>query len=528
VSILTILGIIPLVGSVIVGFTPTKDPAKAKIIALVFAVATFVVAVLAVLQFDPNSAEAFQFVAKHDWIPSLGISFAVGVDGIGLILVFLATLLVPVVIWAGWNDVEDAAEQSPGQTQGNVRGYFALMLVLEAMMIGVFVSLDVVLFYIFFEVILIPVYFMIGRYGTGRRTYAAVKFLVYSLLGGLVMLAALAGLWWVSLESFGSANMYFPDLLAIDIDPTVQGWLFWGFFIAFAIKAPLWPVHTWLPDAAGSSTPGTATLLIGVLDKIGTFGMLRLCLPLFPEASQQYAPVIIAISVIGIFYGALVAIGQSDMKRMFGYVSISHFGFMTMGIFAFTSIAQSGATFYMLGHGLSTAMLFLVAGYLISRRKSAQVADFGGVVSVAPVAAGLFLIAGLSALALPGFMTFQAEFLVLVGTFERYAWVAAFSTLAIVLAALYILFMYQRSMTGPTSEGVKSFKDLNLRERWAIAPLVVVLIGLGFYPSPAMNVINPAVERTMDWVGATNPPPAISDAASQAPVTIPPVEGSQE
>ena len=526
-SILTILGLIPLVGSVVVGFSPTKDPARSKLIALVFAVAAFVVAIVAALQFDVSSPEPFQLVGQHDWIPSLGISYAVGVDGIGLILVLLATLLVPIVIWSGWNDVEDSAELTEGQPQGEVRGYFALMLVLEAMMIGVFVSLDIVLFYIFFEVILIPIYFMIGRYGTGRRSYAAVKFLVYNLLGGMIMLAALAGLWYLSVDFFGAPTMSVPALMIMEIDPTLQGFLFWGFFIAFAIKAPLFPVHTWLPDAAGSATPGTAVLLIGVLDKIAVFGMLRILLPMFPDASHQFAPVVIALAVISIFYGALVAIGQSDMKRMFGYVSISHFGFMVMGVFAFTTAATAGAAFYMLGHGLSTAMLFLVAGYLISRRKSARISDYGGVVNVAPVAAGLFLIAGLSALALPGMMTFVSEFLVLVGVFERYAWVGAFATLAIVLAAVYILYLYQRTMTGPTAESVEGMTDLSMRERWAVAPVVALLIVFGFFPAPMMDIINPAVDRTMEWVGATDPPPTVTDSTAVSDAATLPAEGSQ-
>ena len=523
-SILTILGLIPLVGSIVVGFTPAKDALTSKWIALVFAVATFVVAIIAALQFDVSSAAPFQLVEQNDWIPSLGISFAVGVDGIGLILVLLATFLVPVVMWAGWNDVENTASMVKDQSQGQVRGYLALMLVLEAMMVGVFVSLDVVLFYLFFELVLIPVYFMIGRYGVGRRTYAAVKFLIYGFLGGMIMLAALAGLWYVSADFYGDPTMFVPDLIRMDIDPTVQAWLFLGFFIAFAIKAPMWPVHTWLPDAAGSAAPGTAVLLIGVLDKIAVFGMLRLCLPMFPDAAQMFAPYIIALAVISIFYGALVAIGQSDMKRMFGYISISHFGVMVMAVFAFTSTALSGASFYMLGHGISTALLFLVASFLISRRKSAKIDDYGGVVSVAPVAAGFFLIAGLSALALPGMMTFLGEFLALAGVFERYPWVAAFSTLAVVLAAVYILYSYQRSMTGPTTDAVKGMPDLNLRERWSIAPLIAVVVFFGFYPAPLMNLINPAVEQTMEWVGETNPPPKVADAAAPVPV---PAEGSQ-
>ncbi|MCB0918980.1 MAG: NADH-quinone oxidoreductase subunit M [Actinobacteria bacterium] len=509
-SILTLMGLIPLVGAIIVGFLPMK-PSQAKTVALIFALGAMAVAIIVGFTYDPSSADPFQFVENTEWIPALGISFSVGIDGIGLILIFLTTGLVPIVIIAGWRDVEDAEAVNKTKS-GSVKGYFALMLALEALTIGIFISLDVFLFYVFFEVILIPVYFMIGRYGTGRRSYAAVKFMIYSFLGGMVMLAGLAGLWFLSIEAFDGPNLYLPDLLAMEIDPTWQTWLFWSFFIAFAIKAPMWPVHTWLPDASGSATPGTAVLLIAVLDKIGTFGMLRLCLPLFPDAAQQFAPIIVAFAVISIFYGALVAIGQTDMKRLFGYISISHFGFIVLGIFVFTTQAQSGATFYMLGHGLSVALLVLMAGYLMRRKGSTQIDDYGGVVTVAPVLAGLFLVAGLVNVALPGMLTFVSEFLVLVGTFERYPWVGAFATLAIVLAALYILLLYQRVMTGPKRESTAGIKDLNLRERWIMAPLVLAVIFLGFYPAPMLDIINPAVDNTMEWVGATDPPPTIADA----------------
>jgi NADH-quinone oxidoreductase subunit M len=354
---------------------------------------------------------------------------------------------------------------------------------------------------------------MIGRFGTGRRTYAAVKFLIYSLVGGLVMLAALAVLWWVSAGPTGEPTLYLPDLLSLDIDPTLQNLMFWGFFLAFAIKAPLWPVHTWLPDAAGSATPGTAVLLIGVLDKIGTYGMMRLCLPLFPEASQTFAPLIIAISVVGIFYGALVAIGQTDMKRLFGYVSLSHFGFITLGIFVFTTQGQVGSGLYMLGHGLSTALLFMVAGFMIVRRKSANVDDYGGVVKPAPVLAGMFLFAGLTALALPGLSTFVSEFLVLLGAFTHNAWIGAGATLGIVFAALYVLLLYQRTMTGPETDQVRGMKDLNGRERWVLAPIIALVIFLGFYPAPVLNALEPAVANTMQWTGTTDPPTTLSPAA---------------
>jgi NADH-quinone oxidoreductase subunit M len=512
---LTVLALVPLIGSLVVAFGSGQSAARAKQIALFFAVVTFGVGVYAITQYDVSSSATYQLVESHEWIPSLGLTYSVGVDGLALVLVFLATLLVPLVIIAGWNDVEDTAglPTTDEQKRGSVRGYFALVLLLETMMIGVFVALDVFLFYFLFEAILIPVYFMIGRYGTGRRTYASVKFLIYSLAGGLVMLAALVMLWFVASEALGSPTLYLPELIGMDMDPVLENLMFWGFFLAFAIKAPLWPLHTWLPDAAGSATPGTAVLLIGVLDKIGTYGMLRLCLPLFPEASQTYAPIIIAVSVIGIFYGALAAIGQTDMKRLFGYVSISHFGFITLGIFVFTSQGQVGAGLYMLGHGLSTALLFMVAGYMIVRRKSANVADYGGVVKPAPVLAGMFLIAGLTALALPGLSTFVSEFLVLLGAFTVNPWLGAGATLGIIFAALYVLLLYQRTMTGPETEQVRGMPDLNLRERWVLAPIIGLVVFLGFYPAPVLDVLEPAVANTMEWTGTADPDTEMSPVA---------------
>jgi NADH-quinone oxidoreductase subunit M len=543
-GVLTLLAALPLIGSVLVAALPRNNAALAKQIALGVSLLTLALAVVVALRFEVGVG-GYQLVESVDWIPALGVSWTLGVDGLGLILILLSALLVPVVLIAGWHERADfttAAEQArvpvvvgaatatgggdagtgaaarpaggaegAAAESGDIKGYLALILLAQAMMIGVFTALDVFLFYVFFEAILIPVYFMIGRYGTGQRAYAAVKFLIYSLAGGLVMLAALAGLWAVSRDA-GGPTFDLRLLTELQISETTQAWLFLGFFIAFAIKAPLFPVHTWLPDAAGSARPTTAVLLIGVLDKIGTFGMMRLCLPLFPDAAQRFAPVIIALSVVSILYGALLAIGQTDMRRLFAYVSISHFGFITLGIFVFTTQGLSGATFYMLGHGLSTALLFCIAGYLMARRGSAQIADYGGVNQVAPVLAGTFLIAGLTAVALPGLSTFVSEFLVLVGTFVRYPWVGVIATLGIILAAVYVLWLYQRTMTGPAGDEVRGMPDLNARELLAIGPVIALVILLGFYPKPALDVINPTTDVLMEQVGATDPEPAVPAA----------------
>src|SRR6185437_9660218 len=321
-------------------------------------------------------------------------------------------------------------DEAQADGRRSVRAYFSLYLLLETMMIGVFAATDLFLFYVFFEAMLIPMYFLIGGFGGPQRSYAAVKFLLYSLFGGLFMLAALIGLYVASGKNLGTGTFDFQTLAdavahdGLGISPGLGKALFLGFFVAFAVKAPLFPFHTWLPDAAAEATPGSAVLLVGVLDKVGTFGMLRYCLELFPGASKFFTPLVIGMAIVGTMYGALLAIGQTDIKRLIAYTSISHFGLITLGVFAMTSTGQSGASLYMVNHGLSTGALFIVAGFLISRRGSQLIDDYGGVNKVAPKLAGVFLIAGLSSLALPGLSSFVSEFLVLVGTFERYKAVA--------------------------------------------------------------------------------------------------------
>jgi NADH-quinone oxidoreductase subunit M len=504
---LTILGVIPLVGALVLLVLPRDNARLIKQVALVFSLAALVFTVVMGLQFDADSTAAFQFVESYPWIPAFGISYSLGVDGIGLVLVALATTLVPVTILAGWNDVEDGR---------NVKGYFAMILVLETLMIGVFSATDVFLFYVLFEVMLIPIYFLIGRYGGPNRAYAATKFLIYSLVGGLLMLAALIGLYVVSAQQLGQGTFDFAALVGLDIDPTTQKILFLGFFIAFAIKAPLWPFHTWLPDAAKESTPATAVLLIGVLDKVGTFGMIRYLLPIFPSASEFYAPIIIAMAVIGIIYGALVALGQTDMKRLFAYSSMSHFGFIALGIFVFTTWSMTGSTLYMLGHGLATAAVFLTAGFLMQRAGgSSAIATYGGVNKVAPVLAGFFLFAVMSAIALPGLASFVGEFLVLLGTFSRYVVVAVIASLGIVLAAAYGLRLYQKVATGPASPHVEGMRDLGGREVTSLVPVVLLTIVLGVFPAPVLDVVNPAVDRVMDSIGMTDPTPALAPAGGE-------------
>ena len=494
---LTLIMAIPLVGAALIATLPQAKSLLVKQFALGTTLVAAVATILMTVNFERANTD-LQFVESYDWIKSFGIKYAVGVDGIALVLILMTALLTPIVVLAGWNESDNG--------RWSTKTFYILILVLQTMSFGVFAATDVFLFYVFFEAMLVPVYFLIGGYGSGERTAAAVKFLLYSLFGGLLMLASIIGLYVLSGEQ-GGHTFNIAALSQLEMSSTTQNFLFLGFFIAFAIKAPLFPFHTWLPDAAKSATPGTSVLLLGVLDKVGTFGMIRYCLALFPEATKTFTPLIITLSVISIVYGAFLAIGAKDIKRLIAYTSISHFGFITLGIFAMTTQGHSGATLYMFNHGFSTAALFLVAGWMISRRGSSTIADFGGLQRVTPVMAWSFFIAGMSSLALPGLSSFVSEFLVLVGTFTRYPVAAVIATFGIVLAALYVLIPVQRALHGPTTPGNENLADLNIREKLAIAPVIAVIVFLGFYPAPALNIINPAAAHVLSQIGFTDPAP---------------------
>jgi NADH-quinone oxidoreductase subunit M len=504
--ILLILGLIPLVGSIVVAALPAGRELAARQLTLLFSLATLAVTIGVCAAFDPHSAARFQFSLSHSWIRAIGLNFALGVDGIALVLVALVAVLTPAVVIASWN------EEAPGGTR-SPRLFFALVLLLEVMLIGVFTATDVLLFYVFFEAMLVPMYFLIGSFGGPRRQYAAIKFFLYSLLGGLLMLAAVIGLYVTA----NKGTFSFPALIGAVSDTGTQKLLFLGFFIAFAIKAPLVPFHTWLPDAGAEAPAGGAALLVGVLDKVGTFGFIRYCLPLFPDASRYFAPLVLVLAIAGILYAALLAMGQKDMKRLVAYTSVAHFGFIGLGIFAFTTQGMSGAVFYMVNHGLSTGALFLVVGVLVARGGSRLISDYGGVAKVAPLLGGVFLLTGLSSLALPGMSTFISEFLVLVGTFTRHRWYAVVATVGIIFAALYILILVQRTMHGPVA-GLAArlpFRDLTGREVWALAPLLALVIFFGIYPKPVLDVITPAVQQTMHDAGQSDPAPTVGVAAVQ-------------
>ncbi|MFD3548167.1 NADH-quinone oxidoreductase subunit M [Streptomyces sp. NPDC058655] len=539
VPLLTVTAAVPAVGAILTAAVPAARRTAAKWLALLFSLATLALAVLVAVRFEPGG-ERYQLTESRSWIADFGVRYELGVDGIGVALIALTAVLMPFIILAGWHDADPSPSSSstggPKETK-NLRwrptqGFFALILMVEAMVIISFAATDVFLFYIFFEAMLIPMYFLIGGFGdraassrsaadaaggseqnaAAQRSYAAVKFLLYNLAGGLIMLAAVIGLYVVA------GNFSLQEITAaraagtLDMATNTERWLFLGFFFAFAVKAPLWPLHTWLPNAMGEATAPVAVLITAVVDKVGTFAMLRFCLGLFPEASKWATPVVLVLALISIVYGALLAVGQRDIKRLIAYASISHFGFIVLGIFAMTSQGQSGATLYMVNHGISTAALMLVAGFLISRRGSRLIADYGGVQKVAPVLAGTFLIGGLATLSLPGLAPFVSEFLVLVGTFARYPVVGIIATTGIVLAALYTLVLYQRTMTGPVKEEVRTMPDLRLREVLVVAPLIVLLIGLGVYPKPLTDIVNPAVQHTMSDVKQTDPKPEVEAA----------------
>ena len=511
---LPLLLVLPLVGSAAVVALRGNERA-AKRTAMVFALAELVLAGAAWAAYSTTSDDRLQLTVSTEWIRSFGVRFALGVDGIALVMIALVALLVPVVIGASWED-----RLPEGRS---LAGFFSLVLVLESLIVGVFAATDVFLFYVFFEAMLVPMYFLIGRFGGPRRQYASMKFFLYSLFGGLVMLASVIGLFVTSsdrLPTGGTFDWETLQRLAADLPLSTQIWLFLGFFVAFAIKAPLVPLHTWLPDAGAEAPVGAGVLLVGVLDKVGTFGFLRYCLPLFPLASQRLAPLVLVLAVAGILYGALLAVGQTDLKRFVAYTSIAHFGFIALGVFAFSTQAHTGAVLYMVNHGIVTGLLFLIIGMVIARGGSRLIDDYGGMAQIAPVLAGLLLVAGLASLALPGTNSFVSEFLVLIGSFPRAPVYAVLATVGIIFAALYVLWVYQRVAHGPVrgaamasslGEGVSPvtgrprFPDMSRRELAVVTPLVVLILLLGVYPKPVLDVITPSVNATMDEVGLNDP-----------------------
>ncbi|MBM7825883.1 NADH-quinone oxidoreductase subunit M [Arcanobacterium pluranimalium] len=482
---LTTLVLLPLVGAILLAaIKPLRKAGKGFALAVSVLVLGLFLAVL-MTQFSIPNAETNQLVETYRWIPQIGVSLSWALNGISAVMIALATFLVPVVILAAWNDFDDDRSGS----------YMAWILFLEAIMIALFVVRDVFVFYVLFELMIVPMYFLIGNYGGANRRRAAMKFLLYSILGGLIMLVGVIA---VYVYGPGGKSGYMIDTLAqgFNASQSTQMWIFLSFFIAFAIKAPMWPVHTWLPDTTAEAPAGTSTLLVGVLDKLGTYGMIAICLPLFPSAANLAAPIIIALAIISIIWGALMAISSDDLMRLIAYTSVSHFGFMVIGIFSGSQLAMTGAILYMVAHGVGTAGLFLVVGFLGKRGGSYSIAKYGGWQRVTPVLAGTFLISGLATIALPGLSGFVPEYMVLVGTFRVNPVVAVFAVSGVVLAALYILLPYQRVFTGPRPELLA--EDLNAREKLVMGLLICAMLVLGFYPNAVTNFVNPYFKNTVE------------------------------
>ncbi len=501
---LSVLWLLPAAGAAAVLAIPAARRV-ANWLTLAAALGALAASIVVAALFDPAGA-TYQLVESRQWIPALGAGYTLGVDGVAVVLMLLTTVLVVLLILTSWS-------------AGPV--YLALTLAVEAMVLISFTALDLLLFYLVFEAMLIPMYFLIGRYRTdtggspaaGGAPRAALKFLLYNLFGGLIMLAAVIVVYTLTARH-GDATFNFGVLQTRtgDIDPAVAKTLFLGFLLAFAIKAPMWPLHTWLPGVATHAKPATAVLMMAVVDKVGTFGMLRYCLHLFPDASKYFAPALVALAAFGVIYCALVAIGQTDIMRLIAYTSISHFGFIILGVFAMTSQSQTGSTLYMVNHGVATAALFLTAGYLTSRRGTRLISAYGGVQKVAPMLAGTFLTAGLATLALPGLAPFISEFLVLVGTFTRHPLPALAATAALVLSAVYILWLYQRLMGGPLTDTNQHLPDLNRRELAVLTPLIAILLALGVYPKPALDAITPAITHTLTTIDQPDPTPKLAES----------------
>ncbi|MBR6459251.1 MAG: NADH-quinone oxidoreductase subunit M [Actinomycetaceae bacterium] len=466
----------------------------ARIYGLVVSLVVVVLFVIMALNFDTSAAGTVQFVETYPWIPQIGVSIAWGVNGMGLVMVGLAVFLVPVVILASWNELEEESAYRAG-------GYVAWVLLLEAIMIGLFASRDVFVFYVLFELMIIPMYFLIGRYGGENRKRTAIKFLLYSLAGGLIMLVGVVALMAYSDKVDDASTLYLVETLAGNIpEGTAQIWLFVSFFIAFAIKAPMFPVHTWLPDTTAEARPGTSTLLVGVLDKLGSYGMIAFCLPLFPEASQAAAMPIMILAIISILWGGFAAIASKNLMRLIAFTSVSHFGFMILGIFSGSSVAMTGAIVYMVAHGVATGAMFLTVGFLGQRTGTYEISRYGGWQRVTPLIAGVFLVSGLATIAMPGLSGFIPEFMVLAGTFKVHTVLGICAVFGMLLAALYLLWPYQKVFTGPVPEDAASYKDMNGIEKFVSAVLIAAMFYLGFAPSGIVDVVTPVGEESAQLV----------------------------
>lgn len=490
-SILSWLVLVPAVSAVFMMLLPERRKELVQPLGLILSVMPVPIALYLFQKFERGTAE-FQFVEKVDWIPQLGVSWHLGVDGISLLLVVLTTILVPIALAA-----------STGITD-RVRMFMAMTLLLEAGLIGVFLALDLFLFFVFFEVILVPMAFIIGIWGSENRIYAAVKFFLYTALGSAMMLAGIIALAFIHRSQFGALSFDYTELLQLSLTGTQQAWLFVAFALAFAIKVPMFPLHTWLPDAHVQAPTAGSVLLAGVLLKMGTYGFLRFNLPLFPEASVDFIPVMAVLAVVGIVYGAIVAIVQSDLKKLVAYSSVSHMGFIVLGVFALTSQGLQGGVIQMVNHGLTTGALFLLVGMMYERRHTKEIRAYGGVAKSMPIFAGVFLLVAFASIGLPGLNGFIGEFLILIGSYATLPVYAIVAASGVILAAIYLLWAYERVFTGPiTIPENEALKDLSLRETLIFVPLVALIIVLGVYPKFALDVIEPSTDAVLERVETT-------------------------
>jgi len=487
--ILTSLVALPIVGALLLLFVRGDEEQSAPIargVALVVSTLVFVETLVLWNRFNPSSAE-FQFVERHAWIPAFGIDYYVGVDGISLLLLVLTGFLTPLALLASWESVDK-----------KTRTFCIFVLLLESAMIGVFVSLDLFLFYVFWDAMLVPMYFLIGVWGYDRRIYAAVKFILYTLGGSVLMLLAILGLAMLHYSSTGRYSFDLLSLYNLQVPLHLQFWFFLAFALAFAIKVPLFPFHTWLPDAHVEAPTAGSVILAGVLLKMGTYGLVRFAFPLFPEAAIWFAPKIAVLAVIGIIYGALVAMVQPDMKKLVAYSSVSHLGFVVLGIAAMNVQGMQGAVYQMLNHGVSTGGLFLIVGMLSDRRHTRQIAEYGGLKQVMPHLVAAFLIVTLSSIGLPGLNGFVGEFLILLGAFRADSTMAAVAATGVILSATYMLWMFQRVNYGPvTNDKNATLPDLQPREWAVIAPVIAIAVVMGVFPNLFLRPIEPSVARTL-------------------------------
>jgi NADH-quinone oxidoreductase subunit M len=496
-TLLSLLVLVPVAGALVVALVPRANQSAQKLTALVVTSALFLFSLLLVRDFQPTAA--MQFVEEHAWIPAYGISWKLGIDGLSLWLVILTTLLTPLCLLGSWTQIHE-----------RVKEFNIFMLLLEAGMLGVFCALDLFLFYIFWEAMLIPMYFLIGIWGHERRIYAAVKFFLYTMAGSVLMLVAFLVLYRES----GVQSFELAKLLGAPVAPALQMWLFGAFALAFAIKVPMWPFHTWLPDAHVEAPTAGSVILAGVLLKMGGYGFLRLAIPLFPVAAVKFAPWIGLLAVIGIVYGALVCLVQPDMKKLVAYSSVSHLGFCMLGISALTTTAVVGSVYQMLNHGISTGALFFMVGMLYDRRHTREIAEFGGIKNVMPSFAALFLVVCLSSIAVPGFNGFVGEFLILVGSWPANRAYVVVASLGVILAAAYILWMLQRvlygEVTNPKNEGLR---DLSARELAVILPLVFLAFWMGVASPRFTRTIEPSVAALLQHVAMGNAGSEVAQAA---------------